>query len=130
MNPSMPSDPTSTSVPGGPLGHYLFHPGPDTSTGVDHVLHVLAVLGRTAVPILAVVVALIVVARLVLAATRRQRAGSGHVVTVAPGPEVDQAGAEALWNVLHGVLRRGGLAAMAPPTMAPPINPPAMAAPR
>ena len=51
-------------------------------------------------------------ARLVLAVTRRQRADGGHVVTVAPGPEVEPAGAEALWNGLHGVLRRGGLAGL------------------
>ena len=46
MNPSTPSDPTSTSVPGGPLGRYLLHPGSDTSTVVHHVLHVLADVGR------------------------------------------------------------------------------------
>ena len=47
MNPSTPSTPTSlsTSVPGGPLGRYLLHPGSDTSTVVHHVLHLLAVLG-------------------------------------------------------------------------------------
>jgi len=109
MNPSTPSDPTSTSLPGGPLGHYLLHPGNDTSTVVHHILHVLAFVGRTALPFLVLAVALVIVARLVLAVTRRQRAGGGHVVTIAPGPEVEPAGAEALWNGLHGVLRRGGL---------------------
>ncbi len=116
MNPSTPSTPTaastSTSVPGGPLGRYLLHPGSDTSTVVHHVLHVLAGVGQAALPVVIAVVALLVVARLVLAVTRRQRAGGGHVVTVAPGPEVEPAGAEALWNGLHGVLRRGGLAGM------------------
>lgn len=114
MNPSTPSTPTSpsTSLPGGPLGRYLLHPGSDTSTVVHHVLHVLAALGRTAIPFLVAAVALIVVARLVLAVTRRQQAGGGHVVTVAPGPEVEPSGAEALWNGLHGVLRRGGLAGL------------------
>ncbi|MDA8358177.1 MAG: type IV secretion system DNA-binding domain-containing protein [Actinomycetota bacterium] len=98
-------------MPGGPLGRYLLHPGQDTSTVVHHVLHVLAALGQTALPFLAAVVALIIAARLVLAVLRRQ-AGGGHVVTVAPGPEVEPAGAEALWNGLHGVLRRGGLAGL------------------
>jgi hypothetical protein len=93
MNPSTPSSSPSTSLPGGPLGRYLLHPGQDTSTVVHHVLHVLAALGRTALPFLAVVVALILVARLVLAVIRRQRAGGGYVVTVAPGPEVEPAGA-------------------------------------
>ncbi|HUA94431.1 MAG TPA: DUF87 domain-containing protein, partial [Acidimicrobiales bacterium] len=73
----------------------------------------LAGVGRTAVPFLVSVVALVIVARLVLAMSRRQRAGGGHVVTIAPGPEVEPAGAEALWNGLHGVLRRGGLAGLA-----------------
>ncbi len=114
MNPSVSSTPTatSTSVPGGPLGHYLLHPGSDTSTVIHHVLHVLTEVGRMAVSALLAVVALIVVARLVLAITRRQQAGGGHVVIVAPGPEVEPAGAEALWNGLHGVLRRSGLAGM------------------
>ncbi|MGO9029293.1 MAG: type IV secretion system DNA-binding domain-containing protein [Acidimicrobiales bacterium] len=112
MNSSAPSDPTSTSLPGGPLGHYLLHPGNDTSTVVHHVLHMLAFLGRTALPFLVLAVALLVVARLMLATTHRQRASSGQVVMVAPGPEVEPAGAEAVWNGLHGVLRRGGLAGM------------------
>lgn len=114
MNPSTPSTPTlpSTSLPGGPLGRYLLHPGQDTSTVVHHVLHVLAGLGRTAVPFLITVVALVVITRLALAVTHRQRAGGGHVVTVAPGPEVEPAGAEALWNGLHGLLRRGDLAGL------------------
>ena len=112
MNLSTPSTPTPTSTPGGPLGRYLLHPGSDTSTVVHHVLRVLGEVGRTAVPALLAVAALLVVARAMLAVTRRQRAGGGHLVTVAPGPEVEPAGAEALWNGLHGVLRRGGLAGM------------------
>ena len=85
MNPSTPSDPTSTSVPGGPLGRYLLHPGSDTSTVVHHVLHVLADVGRAALPFLVAVVVLVIVARLVLTVTRRQKAGGGHVVTVGAG---------------------------------------------
>ena len=112
MNLSTPSTPTPTSAPGGPLGRYLLHPGPDTSVVVHHVLHVLAGVGRVAVPALIVLVGLVVTARLVLAVSRRQRADGGHVVTVAPGPEVEPAGADALWNGLHGVLRRGGLAGL------------------
>jgi hypothetical protein len=104
--------PTPKSVPGGPLGHYLLHPGPDTSTVVHHVLHVLCSVGRAVLPVLVAVVTLVVLGRLVLAVTRRQRGDGGHVVTVAPGPEVEPIGAEGLWNGLHGVLRRGGLAGM------------------
>ena len=111
MNPSA-STPTSTSVPDGPLGRYLLHPGQETSTVVHHVLHVLVAVGRVAVPVLFAVVALVVVGRLVLAVTRRQRSTGAHLVSVAPGPEVEPSGAEALWNGLHGVLRRGGLAGM------------------
>ncbi len=95
MNPSS----TPTSLPGGPLGHYLLHPGQETSTVVHHILHVLAAVGRVAVPGL-------------LAVTRRQRSAGAHLVSVAPGPEVEPSGAEALWNGLHGVLRRSGLAGM------------------
>ena len=112
MNPSSPSDPTSTSLPGGPLGRYLLDPGSDTSTVVHHILHVLAGVGGTALPFLVAVVALVLAARIVLAVIRHQRAGGGHVVSVAPGPEVEPTGADALWNGLHGVLRRGGLAGM------------------
>ena len=99
-------------MPGGPLGRYMLHPGPDTSVLVHHVLHLLAGVGRAAVPALLVVAALVVATRLVLAVTRRQGSAGGHLVTVAPGPEVGASGAEALWNGLHGVLRRGGLAGL------------------
>ena len=102
--------PTSTSVPGGPLGRYLLHPGQETSTLVHHVLDVLVAVGGVAIPVLVAVVA--VVGRLVLAVTRRQRSAGAHLVTVAPGPDVEPAGAEALWNGLHGVLRRSGLAGL------------------
>lgn len=112
MNPSTQSPPTPTSVLGGPLGRYLLHPGQETATFVHDVLPVLAGGGRAAVPVLVAVVVLLVVARVVLALTRRQRGGGGKVVRVAPGPEVDPSGAEALWNGLHGVLRQGGVAAM------------------
>ena len=108
MNPTA-STPTSTSVPDGPLGRYLLHPGQETSTLVHHILHVLVAVGRVAVPALLTVVALVVVSRLVLAVTRRQHSTGGHLVAVAPGPEVEPSGAEALWNGLHGVLRRSGL---------------------
>ncbi len=114
MNPSAQSSPTPTppSAPGGPLGRYLLHPGQETSTLVHYVLHVLAGIGRVGVPVLVVVVAFLVVGRLVLAVTRRQRSAGAHLVTVAPGPDVEPAGAEALWNGLHGVLRRSGLAGL------------------
>jgi len=119
MNPSVSTRPTptppSTSVPGGPIGRYLLHPGQETSTVVHHVLHVLHVLvavGRVALPVLVAGVALLVLGRLVLAVTCRQGSTGAHLVSVAPGPEVEPAGAEALWNGLHGVLRRSGLAGM------------------
>ena len=112
MIPSASSTPPPTSVPGGPLGRYMLHPGPDTSVLVHHVLHLLAGVGRAAVPALLVGAALVVATRLVLAVTRRQGSAGGHLVTVAPGPEVGASGAEALWNGLHGVLRRGGLAGL------------------
>lgn len=116
MNPSAQSSPTPTptptSLPGGPLGRYLLHPGQETSTLVHHVLHVLVAVGRVALPVLVAGVAFLVVGRVVLAVTRRQRSAGAHLVAVAPGPDVEPAGAEALWNGLHGVLRRSGLAGL------------------
>jgi hypothetical protein len=108
MNPSS----TPTSLPGGPLGRYLLHPGPETSNVVHHVLRVLeavGAVGAVAVPTLLGALA-VVVGRVVLAVLRRASsgAGTGHVVVVSPGPEVEPAGAEALWHGLHGVLRRRG----------------------
>lgn len=106
MNPSS----TPTSLPGGPLGRYLLHPGQETSNVVHHVVRVLEAVGTVAVPVLLGAFVAIVVGRLVLVALRRATsgAGTGHVVVVSPGPEVDPSGAEALWNGLHGVLRRRG----------------------
>jgi hypothetical protein len=101
-------NPSPTSVPGGPLGRYLLHPGPKTSVILHHALHVLAAVGRVAAPVLVAAVALVLVGRLVLVLGRRQRSHSGaHLVVVAPGPEVEASGGEALWSGLHGVLRRG-----------------------
>ncbi|MDA8357652.1 MAG: DUF87 domain-containing protein [Actinomycetota bacterium] len=96
--------PTSTSVPGGPLGRYLLHPGQETSTLVHHVLHVLVAVGRAAVPVLVGAVAVVIIGRLVLAVTRRHGSAGAHLVSVAPGPEVEPAGAEALWNGLAGLV--------------------------
>ncbi len=106
MNPSS----TPTSLPGGPLGRYLLHPGQETSHVFHHVLRVLEAAGTVAVPVLLSVLVAVVVGRLVLVALRRTTsgAGTGHVVVVSPGPEVEPSGAEALWNGLHGVLRRRG----------------------
>jgi len=91
MNPSS----TPTSLPGGPLGRYLLHPGQETSNVVHHVLRVLEAVGAVAVPVLLGALVVVVVGRLVLAVLRRATsgAGTGHVVVVSPGPEVDPAGA-------------------------------------
>jgi len=60
-----------------------------------------------AVPVAVAVLGAAAAARLALWLARynRTRAG-GHLVSVAPGPEVDPSGPEALWHALHGVLRR------------------------
>jgi hypothetical protein len=106
MNPSS----TPTSLPGGPLGRYLLHPGQETSNVVHHVLWVLEAVGAVAVPVLLGALVVVVVGRVVLAVLRRATsgAGTGELVVVSPGPEVEPTGAEALWNGLHGVLRRRG----------------------
>ena len=106
-----PAPPTSSP---GPLGRYLLHPGQDTSVVVHRVLHLLVHFGHFAAPIVAVTTALAVFAWLALLLARRQRSvGEAQLVAVAPGPEVDPAGAEVLWNALHGILRRTKWAALA-----------------
>lgn len=101
--PSAPAPPT----PSGPLARYRLHPGQETSAVVHHVLHLLLALARVAVPAAVVVLGVLAAARLALWLARHHRAhAGGQLVTIAPGPEVDPAGAEALWNGLHGLLRR------------------------
>jgi len=105
-----PAPPTSSP---GPLGRYLLHPGQDTSVVVHRVLHLLVHFAHVAAPILAVTTALVVLAGLAMLLARRQRSvGEAQLVAVAPGPEVDPAGAEVLWNALHGILRRTRWAAL------------------
>jgi len=99
----VPAPPT----PDGPLARYLLHPGRETSAVVHHLLHLLASFAQVAVPVAAVALGALAAVRLALWLARRGRArAGGQLVTIAPGPEVDPAGAEALWNGLHGVLRR------------------------
>ena len=99
----MPTPP----VPNGPLARYLLHPGRETSLVVHYLLHLLLAIAHVAVPVVAAALATLVGARLALWLARYNRThADGHLVSVAPGPEVDPSGAEALWNGLHGVLRR------------------------
>jgi hypothetical protein len=114
---AQPTPPTLLPPPpnpaNSPFGHYLLHPGQETSVFVHHVLRALAIFGRAATPFAMALVALVVVAGIVVAFSRRQGStASGQLVTVAPGPEVDAAGAEVFWNALHGVLRRNWRAAL------------------
>lgn len=99
----MPAPPT----PSGPLARYLLHPGRETSLVVHRLLHLLLAVANVAAPAAIVVLGAAVAVRLALWLARHHRArAGGHLVSVAPGPEVDPSGAEALWNGLHGVLRR------------------------
>ena len=111
--PTTASTPTQASSvpappsPNGPLARYLLHPGRETSAVVHHLLHLLVAIAHGAVPVAVAVLGAAVAARLALWLARYNRThAGGHLVNVAPGPEVDPAGAEALWSALHGVLRR------------------------
>lgn len=74
---------------------------------MHRLLHLLLAVANVAAPAAIVVLGAAVAVRLALWLARHHRArAGGHLVSVAPGPEVDPSGAEALWNGLHGVLRR------------------------
>ncbi|MHB8342577.1 MAG: type IV secretory system conjugative DNA transfer family protein, partial [Mycobacteriales bacterium] len=106
----MPAPPT----PNGPLAHYLLHPGRETSLVVHHLLHLLLAIAHVAVPVAVAVLGAAAAARLALWLAKHRRAQAGaQQVEIAPGPEVDPDGAEALWNALHGVLRRTWWGALA-----------------
>jgi hypothetical protein len=90
-----------------PLGRFLRHPGRETAHVIRHVLHDLATFGRLLLPIAVALVLVFVLTRVALWLIRARRSvGGEHFVAIAPGPEVDPAGAQALWNALHGMLRR------------------------
>jgi hypothetical protein len=108
--PPEPAPPT----PGGPLARYLLHPGRETSLVVHHLLQLLLAIVHVAAPVVVAALGAAIAARLALWLVRHRRAHAGaQLVEIAPGPEVDPAGAEALWNGLHGVLRRTWWGALA-----------------
>lgn len=100
-----PPQPQLPSGPVGPLGRYLRHPGPTTTHLLHHLLHTLGSAGLQAAPVLGAVLATAVIA---LAARRRQRrrmADGARLVRVLAPPDVDPAGAAALWSNLVALLR-------------------------
>ncbi len=97
----------------GPLGRFLRHPGRESDRIIHHVLHDLAAFGRLVLPIaVAMVLALVLLQAALWVIRARRSLGDAHFVAIAPGPEVDSAGAKALWNALHGILRRTWRGAM------------------
>ncbi len=101
--PSVPAPPT----PRWPLARYLLHPGRETFLVVHHLLQLLLAIVHVAAPVAVAVLSTAIAVRIALWLARYSSArAGGHLVSVAPGPEVAPAGTEALWNGLHGVLRR------------------------
>jgi len=106
----VPAPPT----PNGPLARYLLHPGRETGLVVHHLLQLLLAIVHVAAPAIVAVLGAAIAARLALWLVRRHRAhAGGRLVEIAPGPEVDPAGSEALWHALHGALRRTWWSALA-----------------
>lgn len=104
--PTVPPPPPKPAK--SPLGHYLLHPGQETAAFFHHVLHALKIFGRAAFPAVVALGALALFGTLVLLFSQRGAStAGGHLVALAPGPEVDPTGGEVFWNALHGVLRRG-----------------------
>lgn len=90
----------------GPLGRFVLHPGASTHAAAAHLAHWAAATAAHVGPPLAVVVAIAVVARVLLARRRSRRQVTGaRLVVVACPPEVDPAGAEALWSNLVALCR-------------------------
>lgn len=92
--------------PPAPLGRFLLHPGPATARLLHHLVHVVGHVALLAgLPTLAVVLA---AAAVVVVARRRQTArmqSGARLVHVLSPPEIDPAGATALWTNLVALLR-------------------------
>lgn len=102
-----PPNPANT-----PLGHYLLHPGAETSVVRHHVLHLLEAIAAVLAPIAIGTGALLVLVAVVrLLARYRRPIALAKTIVISPGSEVDASGGAAFRNALHGVFRRGGRAA-------------------
>lgn len=94
------------TVPSGPLGNYLAHPGATTSHLVHHLAHVAAHLAVTFGPAAAGVALVGLVALTVIRRTQARRMGEdARLVLVLTPPDVDPQGAATLWTNLVALLR-------------------------
>jgi len=100
------ADPTTPSIPRGPLARYLAHPGATTSAVAHHLEHVLASIGLHFGPI---ILGLALVGGVALGVLRRREAArmtdGARLVRVLAPPEVDPEGAATLWSNLVALLR-------------------------
>ena len=94
------------TLPSGPLGHYLTHPGATTDRLVHHMAQVAAHLAMTFGPGAAGVALVGLVAVTVARRTQARRMGEGaRLVRVLTPPDVDPQGAATLWTNLVALLR-------------------------
>jgi hypothetical protein len=94
------------TLPSGPLGNYLTHPGATTSHLVHHLAHVAAHLAATFGPAAAGVALVGLVAVTVIRRTQARRMGEdARLVRVLTPPDVDPQGAATLWTNLVALLR-------------------------
>ncbi len=96
----------STSAPDSPLQRYLRDPGGALHPGVEHVEAWATGPGLVIAPVLLAVLVAALLARAWWWRRCQQRLGcDARLVTVLPPPDVDPAGAVALWANLVGLLR-------------------------
>src|SRR6266536_1178230 len=89
-----------------PLGRFLTHPGQMLADLAHHALAAARTYGPWAGPVLLAAALLAWAAHQRLARRRHARLADGaRHVTILPPPQVDRAGAEAMWGHLTGLLR-------------------------
>ena len=94
------------TVPSGPLGNYLTHPGDTTLHLVHHLSHMVGHLATTFGPAAACVALAGLVALTVIRRTQAARMGEdARLVVVLTPPDVDPQGAATLWTNLVALLR-------------------------
>ena len=94
------------TLPSGPLGNYLTHPGATTSHIVHHLTHVVIHLATTFGPAAAGLVLVGLVTLTVIRRTQAHRMGEdARLVVVLTPPDVDPQGASTLWTNLVALLR-------------------------
>lgn len=111
---TMPTPTTLTQLPSpsstvpnpanSPLGHYLLHPGQETSHFFHHVLAVLNQVGHVVLPIVIGLAILAISVKLIQTIAQRRAPSGGRLVEIKLPATVDPKGASVFWRNLHSVL--------------------------